>query len=435
MYIFATAYKGAFIGPIAKGLGWIMNGIYVFMSNVFGIDNVAVAIILFTFIIYMALLPLTYQQQKFSILTRKMQPEMQAIQKKYEGKRDQDSMMAMNEETQALYDKYGISPSGSCIQMLIQMPLLFALYRVFYNVPAYLKNVKNIFTPLVGGIVGVSGYKATMQSIYEDAKISGLSIDFVGSKLTKTQTKNYIIDVLYKLPSNDWKSLKEAFPTLTDTISTTQAKLAHINYIGNLNISDTPWNLMKSGIHGAGALLFIGALSIPILCYVTQLINMKMAPQTGNDNDSMARQMKVMNYAMPLMSFFIAFTTPVGLGVYWIAGAVVRSVQQFFLNRHFEKIDLDAIIDKNKAKAEAKQEKRGIRREQLLENATISTRKYGIAEKASISNEDAGLDDSDIERIDDFHKNPPKGSLAEKASIVYRFNHNIPDDDDSSENS
>lgn len=80
-------------------------------------------------------------------------------------------------------------------------------------------------------------------------------------------------------------------------------------------------------------------------------------------------------------------------------------------------------------------EKRGIRREQLLENATISTRKYGIAEKASISNEDAGLDDSDIERIDDFHKNPPKGSLAEKASIVYRFNHNIPDDDDSSENS
>lgn len=198
MYIFATAYKGAFIGPIAKGLGWIMNGIYVFMSNVFGIDNVAVAIILFTFIIYMALLPLTYQQEKFSILTRKMRSEMQAIQKKYEGKRDQDSMMAMNEETQALYDKYGISPSGSCIQMLIQMPLLFALYRVFYNVPAYLKNVKNIFTPLVGGIVGVSGYKATMQSIYEDAKISGLSIDFVGSKLTKTQTKNYIIDVLYK---------------------------------------------------------------------------------------------------------------------------------------------------------------------------------------------------------------------------------------------
>lgn len=437
MYLFGTAYNGVFIGPIAKGLGWIMNGIYVFMSNVFGIDNVAVAIILFTFIIYMALMPLTYQQQKFSILTRKMQPEMQEIQKKYQGKKDQDSMMKMNEETQALYAKYGISPSGSCIQMLIQMPLLFALYRVFYNVPAYLKNVKNIFTPLVTGIVGVSGYKASMQQIYTDAKISGLSIDFVGSKLTKTETKNYIIDVLYKLPDSGWKNLKDAFPTLVSKIADVQDTLRNINYIGNLNISDTPWNQMKAGISqakagmsGIGILLFIGALLIPILCYVTQLINMKMAPQTGDGNDSMAKQMKIMNYAMPLMSFFIAFTTPVGLGVYWIAGAVVRSVQQFFLNRHFEKIDLDAIIEKNKAKAEKKQEKRGIRREQLIENATLSTKRYGLQDKAKISEEEIELNEEDIEKMDEFHKNPPKGSLAEKASLVYRFNNNITDDED-----
>lgn len=441
MYLFGTAYNGAFIGPIAKGLGWIMNWIYVFMSSVFHVDNVAVAIILFTFIIYMALMPLTYQQQKFSILTRKMQPEIQAIQKKYQGKKDQESMMAMNEETQAVYDKYGISPSGSCIQMVIQMPLLFALYRVFYNVPAYLKSVKSVFTPLVGGIVGVSGYKAAMQQVYNDANISGLSIDFVGSKLTKTQTKNYIVDVLYKLSDNGWNSLKETFPTLTSTISKTHTKLMEINYLGNLNISDTPWNQMKAGISQAhagmgaiGILLFIGALLIPILCYVTQLINIKMAPQAGNDNDSMAKQMKIMNYAMPLMSFFIAFSTPVGLGVYWIAGAVVRSIQQFFLNKHFEKIDLDAIIEKNKEMAEKKQEKRGIRREQMLANATISTKRYGLSEKASISDEEIDLNSEDIEKIDDFHKNPPKGSLAEKASLVYKFNNNI-SDDDSSENS
>ena len=133
--LFLTAYNGSFIGPIARGLGWVMDKIYYFIYSLLGIHGgaIAIAIMLFTIIIYMALLPLTYKQQKFSMLQRKMQPEMQAIQKKYKGKTDQASMQAMQEETSALYDKYGVSPMGSCIQLLIQMPILFALYRVFYK--------------------------------------------------------------------------------------------------------------------------------------------------------------------------------------------------------------------------------------------------------------------------------------------------------------
>ena len=88
-----------------------------------------------------------------------MQPELQAIQKKYNGKKDQASMMAMQEETQAVYEKYGVSMMGSCVQMLIQMPLLFALYRVFLNVPAYVSGVKNNFSTLVDGIMATSGYQ------------------------------------------------------------------------------------------------------------------------------------------------------------------------------------------------------------------------------------------------------------------------------------
>ena len=125
-----TAYNGAILGPIAKVLGWVMNGIYALMSMI-GIENVGLSIIIFTIVIYAILFPLTYKQQKFSKLSQKMQPELQAIQKKYNGKKDQASMMAMQEETQAVYEKYGVSMMGSCVQMLIQMPLLFALYRVF----------------------------------------------------------------------------------------------------------------------------------------------------------------------------------------------------------------------------------------------------------------------------------------------------------------
>ena len=102
-------------------------------------------------------MPLTIQQQKFSKLQTKMQPELQAIQKKYKGKTDNDSAMKMNEETQAVYKKYGVSPSGSCVQLLIQMPILFALYRVIYNFPAYVTQVKNAFFPLVDNLISQSG--------------------------------------------------------------------------------------------------------------------------------------------------------------------------------------------------------------------------------------------------------------------------------------
>lgn len=143
--ILLTQYGGSILGPIAKVLGWIMNGIFWVLDKI-GIPNIGLAIIIFTIVIYLLLMPFTIKQQKFSKLSAKMNPELQAIQKRYEGKKDNDSMMAMQQETKAVYAKYGVSPTGSCVQMLIQMPILFALYRVFMNVPAYVNQVKEAFS-------------------------------------------------------------------------------------------------------------------------------------------------------------------------------------------------------------------------------------------------------------------------------------------------
>ena len=93
-----TAYNGAILGPIAKVLGWVMNGIYALMSMI-GIENVGLSIIIFTIVIYAILFPLTYKQQKFSKLSQKMQPELQAIQKKYNGKKDHDRKIMMERPT------------------------------------------------------------------------------------------------------------------------------------------------------------------------------------------------------------------------------------------------------------------------------------------------------------------------------------------------
>ena len=323
--ILLTAYPGSILGPIAKLLGILMDWIYSGISNITGgrVESVVLSIVIITIIIYMCLLPLTIKQQKFSKLSQKMQPEMQAIQAKYKNKKDQASMMAMQEETQLLYQKYGISPMGSCVQMLIQMPILFALYRVFYNIPAYLSGVKGSFTGLVDSIQQTSGYQNTLVSLMEKYNVvtsSGLNASNAASKLADASgdtLSNYIIDILYKLPSKGWDALMDGkfFDGIQSAVEKTHDALLHFNYFLGLNISDTPWYIIKSNFTDKPdkwLLFVILALLIPVLSYLTQMLNIKLMPQATNGNDQMASQMKMMNLMMPFMSFVICFTVPVG---------------------------------------------------------------------------------------------------------------------------
>ena len=194
-----TAYNGAILGPIAKFLGWIMNGMYILMEKI-GISNVGLSIILFTIVIYMLMFPLTYKQQKFSKLSQKMNPELQAVQKKYKDKKDPTSMQNMQTETQMIYEKYGVSPAGNCVQMLIQFPLLLALYRVFMNVPAYISSVKQVYMGLVDNIMATSGYQDIMAQLVTDLNLRTVAVDFTATDTTTLQ--NYIVDVLYKMNSS-----------------------------------------------------------------------------------------------------------------------------------------------------------------------------------------------------------------------------------------
>ena len=415
--LFLTAYGGSILGPIAKVLGWIMDKIYVFLAGL-GIENIALTILIFTILIYVCMFPITYKQQKFAVLTRKMQPEMKAIQDKYKGSRDQATMQKQQEETQALYDKYGISPTGSCVYMLIQMPILFALYRVFYNVPAYIGSVKNIFTELVNGIVATDGFATTMQTIYDDAGIRLQQTPEFASA-DPDAVSNFIVDVLYKLPASGWAEVADKFPSLSSSIDSVVAKLEQINYLFILNISDTPLNLVKTGWAGKDFGLIIAALMVPLLSYLSQLATIKLMPtNTEGQSDQMAQQMKTMNLMMPLMSLFIGFTVPVGLVFYWIVGGVVRITQQYFLNKHFEKIDLESIIEKNKDKAAAKAEKRGIRQAQIYEAARMSTKSSSMADKANLvkNNEEA------INAANELRSKANPNSLAAKANLVKDFN-------------
>ena len=117
---------------------------------------------------------------------------------------------------------------------------------------------------------------------------------------------------------------------------------------------------------------------VPFLAALTQWLNVKLMPQpaaSGNGQDSMAASMKTMNMMMPIMSAIFCFTLPAGMGIYWVAGAVVRSVQQVLINKHIDKIDLDEVIKKNQEKREKKLEKAGISVKQLNNYASMITKK------------------------------------------------------------
>lgn len=400
--IIATQTSG-FLKPFAMILGKILEYIYYAFSAV-GIYNIGFCIILFTFVVRMIMLPMQIKQQKFSKLNNVMMPEIQAIQKKYKDKRDQASQFAMQEETKAVYDKYGTSPTGSCLQLIIQMPILLALYRVIMNVPAYVKPVKDLYVTVIHGLT-----KAQMNQFFGINK-AGSSI--TGSKL------NQCIDALSgsRITGKGGVSLTEG-TTISDILEVADKGVADrihdINNFFGFNLSMSP-----SAMYKAGAITIIVALIIPVLAGLFQFLSVKLSTALnkmpeGQDNP-MAGSMKMMNYTMPLFSVYMCYILSTGIGLYWCAGSLVMMLQQLFINLYLRKIDVNDIVEKNREKAAQKAEKRkerqGIYREKVLEASKMNARSYG---NSSNSNNE--------ERIRKAKEAANKGSLASKANLVNEF--------------
>ena len=433
-----TKSSNFIIGPVATLLGYIMDAIFRFLETITGGNaKTGVAIILMTIVIYVLMLPLTYRQQKFSKLQAKMMPEIQKVQAKYKGRRDSESMSRMNEETKEIYAKYGVSPSGSCVQLLIQMPILFALYRVIYNIPAYVSQVRDVFTPLVDGLinkVGIAESAGIMEqlSVYKQFSRQFENENFLTN--VGDYASNTFIDVLNRASTADW-ALVESNSLITnnglaDAARNAQQGLSSFNSFLGLNIGDSPMFALRN--NGGSFLVIIMAILIPLLAALTQFINFKMMPQAANASsgnetaDSMANSMKTMNTTMPLLSAVMCFTLPAGLGLYWIAGAVVRSVQQVFINRHIDNLDFDAILEANQEKAKAKN-KNKTRKEAGTENVTekkfveySSMKTKNMGRKISLTKaEEEALEKKLAATKGRKFK---AGSMAEKVNLVNKYN-------------
>ena len=393
----------AIIMPIAQVLGYIFDLLFEALSFLH-IGNVAIAIILFTIIVKLCMLPLSIKQQKLAKLNSVMSPEIKAINEKYKDKKnDQNAMMKMQEETKAVYEKYGVSQMGGCVQMLIQMPILLALYQVFRFIPLYITQLKNLFTAFLtdnGGIMSASGYTDTMKQF-------GENIDWTNV--------NTAITEINKFSTENWDALRNAFPAFSDIIANSHASLEQMNTFLGINMSQEP---------GFGLTL---AFLIPVLSGLSQFISVKVAQ--GNtpvdDDNPMAASMRMTTYIFPLMSAFIAISVPAGLGLYWIATSVIQTIITVFINRYYDKLGAETIVKKNVEKRNKKRAKKGLPPETIAKNATVSTKNVD-REKAVKSLEQIKAENEkkvkEIKESAQYYKTAKPGSLAEKAGMVAKYN-------------
>lgn len=350
-HVFLTQ-SGGLLGPIASVLGWILNGIYEFL-DLFGIQNVGLVIILFTFISRGLMIPLTIKQQKFTKLSSKMNPEIQKIQAKYKGKKDEESLKKQQAETQAIYEKYGASPTAGCLPMLIQLPIMFALYRVIYNVPGYVNDIKILYSNVASAIIGTDGYIDIMTEFANNVSVkTGFFTDVTVDATYNSAYSNHIIDILAKFKSEQWIELVEKFPSIQNIIETNSQVILDINRFGSLNILDNPG-------------IAFPAILVPILAAVLQFIQGKQIqsvnPSSSSSTDNpMGSTMSTMNNIMPIMSGVFCVMLPIGVGLYWVAGSLFAIAQQFIINKYMEKIDVETLIEKNVMKVNKKKAKMGI---------------------------------------------------------------------------
>lgn len=424
-YVLLTKTGGMILGPVSQALGWIMDALFRFTS-MFGVFNIGLCIILFTLVVKILMFPLTIKQQKSSKLMAVMQPELQAIQAKYKGKTDNDSMMKMNVETKAVYEKYGTSMTGGCLQLVIQMPILFALYRVIYNIPAYVSSVKEYFMQVVYAISNVAsasalpeGAASGLVQFATDHNIPLTGMNAIGdlTGVAGEALGNKMVDILYKLNPAQWIDLASSYPHATDVIATNSVAIEQMNSFLGINLASNPWQGFVPTL----------AWLIPIMAGLSQWYSTKlmMSTQTQSDDAPGAGMMKQMNVMMPLMSVFFCFTFPAAVGIYWVASSVFQIIQQVAVNAYLNKVDIDEMVKKNVEKANLKRAKKGLPPQKINQNASTSLKSIQAAnerEEAKRAEKIEKTKEQIKESNSYYNKDAKPGSLAAKANMVAKYN-------------
>ena len=420
-FVTATQSTWFLIGPIAKVLGYVMNGIFVGLDRI-GLPNIGVAIILFTLVIKALMIPLSIKQQKFSKLQAIMQPELQAVQNKYKGAKDNASLMAQQAEQKEIYAKYGASPTGGCLQVLIQMPILLALYQVIYHMPGYIDKLKQYYQGIAQALMKFPGALEN-SDLVTLATSSG--VRKAAESFASERAEDFVIDMMYNLSPAKWTQLFEIFKgqntALVNAYTESVDKITKVNTFLGIDLSMTPKDLLAEKVYIA--------ILIPILAGVFQWLSAKLTQQghsTKKDEESTAQSMSnTMNIMFPIMSVVFCFMFNAGIGLYWVASSVVQVLIQLFVNNYINKVDLNEMVRQNLEKENIKRIKRG---EKPLKVNNISTNVRSLEDDKRKEEEHKKVIAEKTAESTQYYASrttAKKGSLAEKAGMVQQYEERV----------
>ena len=405
-FIFLTQV-GGILKPFAWIMGKILNLVYLLVAWL-GIPNIAICIVLFTIAIKMLTLPLTIKQQRSAKFSAKMQPELRAIQEKYKGvdRSNREMMMRMQEETSAVYTKYGTSPLGGCLPLIIMLFIVFALYRVIYSIPAYVQPVKDLYTPISSDCLETfstydydteddevvkekEGYlsKDATAALKQFLEAEKLSVRDRKAGKESNWNENRIIDMMAVLGTNAWEDFLNGKVFYTkDKVTGEQKEDPKFKKWNALvktdefkefvqNKSDAKDDILRvNSLFGGYSILdppgwkLTPMLLIPILAAVLQYIQsaLQMKVQKSgeekkkDDPNSTAAGLEGMMKIMPIVSGVFCIFFPLGVGIYWVVNSAVSILQQQVINRKLDKISVDDIVAANEARIAERNKKLGI---------------------------------------------------------------------------
>ncbi|MBQ9460002.1 MAG: membrane protein insertase YidC [Oscillospiraceae bacterium] len=301
---------------------WILRAFY----NLTG--SYGLALILFTLVVKLVLLPFQLKSKKSMIRMNKFQPKMKEIQEKYA-----NNQQKMNEELQLLYAQEGINPMSGCLWSLLPFPIIIALYSIIRQPLSRFMLLSSETIDKIRGIAEGLGYVVEQTkgraSFYEEIQLA----QYINNHFESFTGVNGLIRMDY-------------------------------SFLG-LDLTQMPGDVWKQFFTGGWPV--IGLVLIPIISAALSFFQSKVA-MAGNgqqdSKDAAARSSKSMMLMMPLMSLWIGFTLPAALGVYWIANSVFQIVQDVILNKYFSTRMEQEETEKERQKREARVAKMMAAREQ-----------------------------------------------------------------------
>ncbi|MCL1925415.1 MAG: YidC/Oxa1 family membrane protein insertase [Defluviitaleaceae bacterium] len=320
---------GVIVGPISNLLGFVLDFIYNIFYFIAPGLALGLAIIFFTIIVRILLLPLAIKQHKSMMKMRALKPDIDKINKKYEGKITPDDMRNKNIELQELYREKKANPLAGCIPALVQWPIFITLFSMFQSPFAYIIRLNEAYGNLV----------SHMQSI-ENWYYPILNIQQLG--LSKLPNPNYelplsidnnVIRLIFTYSFEDWQLYfsqisQDYVPALESLIQVTRNMET---FLGIDMVASAGFNWP--------------AILLPIITAVSSFFmsQFMMKKNPLDPNAPGASFQKSMMYMMPIIMAVVTFVSPAALGLYWVVSNLFQLVQQITLDKILSPKDMEVI--------------------------------------------------------------------------------------------